>query len=198
METQTTSFMSKVKSWHIVVAIGVLVLLYVWSTYNSLVTKSLAVNGAWAEVENQFQRRFDLIPNLVNAVSGISNQEQEIFLGIAEARKGYSGASTVEEKVAASQKVESALGRLLAVVESYPNLRSAETVDSLMTELTGTENRVTVGRQRYNDAVGSYNNITVRFPSKVVASMFGFEPKSFFEAEKGADKPVAVPKKFTE
>ncbi len=180
------------------VAIGIVVLLVVivgasfWGTYNSLVTKSQAIDAQWAQVETQYQRRFDLIPNLVNSVKGYMTQEQTIFGQIADARTRYSGAQTPDQKAAAGSEVETALGRLLVIMENYPTLRSVETVTTLMDELAGTENRINVERQRYNTAVQDYNTTIKRFPTNLVASMFGFESRQYFQADTGASTAPKV------
>lgn len=151
-------------------------------TYNNLVTKTQNVDGQWAQVETQYQRRFDLIPNLVNSVKGIFEQEQDVFLAIAEARTKYVGAKGVNEKAQAATEVESALGRLLVIVENYPQLQSNTAVLGLMDELAGTENRVSVERKRFNDLVRNYNTTIKRFPTNLIANMFNFEARAFFEA----------------
>jgi LemA protein len=160
--------------------------------YNSLVTKTQAVENQWAQVETQYQRRFDLIPNLVGSVEGIMKQEQEVFGLIAEARTRYSGAQTVNEKAAAASEVESALGRLLVILENYPELKSSENVSALMDELAGTENRVSVERRRYNDLVRDYNTTIKKFPANLIAGSFGFTEKSYFEAVEGAEQAPEV------
>lgn len=180
------------KSWIIVLAVVVLGGLYVWSSYNGLVSGGVAIDGQWAQVETQYQRRFDLIPNLVNSVKGILKQEQTIFTALADARTRYAGAATVDEKARAASGVESAFGRLLAVMENYPQLRSAENINTLMSQLEGTENRVAVERKRFNDAVQSYNLKTKRFPSAVVARLFGFGGRAYFEAAAGAENAPSV------
>lgn len=165
---------------------------YVLSTYNSLQVKSQAIDGQWAQVETQYQRRFDLIPNLVNSVQGLFTQEQEVFGRIAEARTRYAGAVTVDEKAAAATQVESALARLLVIVENYPNLKSDQTVIGLMDELSGTENRVSVERRRFNELVLSYNTTIKLVPGSFVAGLFGFQPRAYFEAAQGAEKAPEV------
>jgi len=171
------------------VIVGVLVLLVLWGvgTYNRLVSANQAVDGAWAQVETQYQRRFDVIPNLTESVKGMFEQEQEVFGQLADARSRYAGAASSDEKAAAAGQVESALSRLLVVVERYPELRSSETVKGLMDELAGTENRVSVERKRYNDQVRSFNTMIARFPSNVFARMFGFESRKYFTSTEGAD-----------
>lgn len=180
------------KTLLIIGAIVVVVLLYGWTTYNGLVSTSIGVDNQWAQVETQYQRRFDLIPNLVESVKGIMKQEQAIFSEIAEARTRYSGATTVDEKVRATGQVESALGRLLVITENYPQLKSADTVQTLMSQLEGTENRVSVERKRFNDGVASYNLLTKRFPSSIVASLFGFGSRDYFDAVAGSENAPAV------
>lgn len=178
----------------LVMVIGILLLIGLWfmGSYNSFVSTNESVDAAWAQVETQYQRRFDLIPNLVNSVQGAMKQETAIFIGIADARKGYTGARTVNEKVAASVQMESALSRLLVVMENYPQLRSIEAVLKLQDELSGTENRIGVERGRYNDIVRKYNVKVKSFPGNLFASLFGFEPRVMFEAEKEAAKAPVV------
>lgn len=162
------------------------------STYNSLIAKTQNIDGQWAQVETQYQRRFDLIPNLVNSVKGIFTQEQEVFGKIAEARQNYAGAKTVDEKAAAATQVESALGRLLVIVENYPQLQSNTAVLGLMDELSGTENRVSVERKRFNDIVKDYNTTIKRFPTNLIANMFNFDARAFFEAVEQAETAPKV------
>ncbi len=161
-------------------------------TYNSIVELEQGVDAQWANVESKYQRRFDLIPNLVATVKGVTKQEFEVFSAIAEARTRYSGAASVDEKAAAASQVESALSRLLVIVENYPELRSSESFLALMAELSGTENRISVERDRFNNAVREYNVKIKQFPSNVVASMFNFKEKQFFEAVKGAETAPQV------
>ena len=163
-----------------------------FDAYNKLVTKSTAVDGQWAQVETQYQRRFDLIPNLVASTKGFLEQEQEVFGAIAEARTRYNDARTVEEKVESANQVESALGRLLVIVENYPNLKSNETVAKLMDELSGTENRISVERRRFNELVQGYNLTIKRIPTNILAGIFGFRERPYFEAVGGAETPPKV------
>jgi LemA protein len=158
-----------------------------WGNYNSLVTKSQAIDAQWAQVETQYQRRFDLIPNLVNSVKDIMAQEQTVFEQIAQARSKYAGAVTTDEKAAAGGEVETALGRLLVIMENYPQLRSIEAVTQLMDELAGTENRISVERSRYNDKVLEYNTTIKKFPTNLLASMFNFNERQYFKAASGAE-----------
>ena len=180
------------KSLLITIAIVVVIALYLSNTYNSLITKTQNVDGQWAQVETQYQRRFDLIPGLVNSVKGIFEQEQEVFGAIAEARTRYSGATTTNDKAQAATQVESALGRLLVIMENYPQLQSNTAVLGLMDELAGTENRVSVERKRFNDVVRNYNTTVKRFPTNLVANMFNFDARAFFEAVEAAEKAPEV------
>lgn len=176
----------------LVIVIIVIILGYAGSTYNSLVSSNESIDNQWAQVESQYQRRLDLIPNLVNSVKGAMVQEQKVFGDIADARTKYSGAKTVDEKISAASQIESSLGRLLVVMENYPTLLSMNTVQNLMSQLEGTENRVSVERMRFNDAVRPYNVKVKRFPSSILAAIFGFDARPYFEAAEGADKAPTV------
>ncbi len=178
--------------WLILPIVVAIIGVSLFSLYNSLVGKSQAVEAQWAQVETQYQRRFDLIPNLVNSVKGFMAQEKAVFDALAEARTRYAGAKTVDEKAAAAGEVEVALGRLLVVVENYPELRSSALVSQLMDELAGTENRISVERRRYNDLVRSYNTAIKSFPTNLLAGMFGFSEKSYFQSVSGADQAPKV------
>lgn len=178
--------------WVGVVVVIVLILGYGWSTYNNLVTTNENVDNQWAQVETQYQRRVDLIPNLVNSVKGVMAQEQEVFGAIADARTRYAGAITVNDKAIAASQVESAFGRLLAVMENYPQLKSAENVQTLQAQIEGTENRVSVERKRFNDMVRDFDLMVKRFPSSVIASIFGFTEKAYFESAPGAENAPVV------
>ncbi len=181
----------------VLVVLAILIGLYLRSTYNGFVTQSEAIEGQWAQVETQYQRRFDLIPNLVEATKGIFEQEKTIFTAIAEARTRYAGtisspAATPDDRAAAATRVESALARLLVVVENYPDIRSQQNVTQLMDELAGTENRVAVERGRYNDLVRVYNTAVRRFPANVFAGMFGFNQHTYFQPTADADQTPKV------
>lgn len=177
-----------------IIVIGVLVVLGIFfaSVYNSLISQSQNVDNQWAQVETQYQRRFDLIPNLVRATEAVLKQEQKVFGDLAKARAQYAGAQTAEQKAQAASQVESALGRLLVIVENYPQLRSNETVQSLMDELSGTENRISVERKRYNDVVRDYNVYVSRFPTNIAASMFGYRARTYFQAADNAERAPEV------
>ncbi len=165
--------------------------LFMGSIYNGLVKSNEGVDAQWAQVESQYQRRFDLIPNLVSSVQGVMKQEQTIFTAIAEARTRYGNAKTSDEKAAAASSLEGSLSRLLVVMENYPQLRSVEAVQSLMVELAGTENRISVERMRYNETVRDYNVKVKTFPASALAGMFGFHARTMFDAVPGAE---VVPK----
>lgn len=181
-----------------VVAVIAVVGLWLSSSYNGFVSGEETVKTAWSQVETQYQRRFDLIPNLVESVKGVLTQEQDVFGKIADARTRYAGsASGSNEKVTAANDLESSLGRLLVVMENYPQLRSSETVQSLMTQLEGTENRISVARERFNESVEGFNVSVRRFPGKMIAALFGFEERARFEAVKGAEVAPKVDLKLT-
>lgn len=179
------------KIW-IALAVVVVLIIYGFSTYNRLISTNEAVDGQWAQVETQYQRRFDLIPQLVNSVKGILKQENAVFGEIADARTRYSGASGSNDKAKAASQMEGALGRLLVIVENYPQLKSSENVSVLMAQLEGTENRVSVERSRFNDSVKAYNLSVKRFPSSIIASMGNFAERSYFEAASGTEKAPEV------
>lgn len=168
-----------------IAAIGVM------GIYNSIVTKHETITAKWAQVDNQLQRRSDLIPNLVNSVKGYAAHEKTVFEEVTRARSQWANASTVDDKVKAASSMDSALARLLVVAENYPELKADQTFLRLMDELSGTENRIAVERMRYNEAVRDYN-VTVRmFPGNIVAGIFGYKPATeYFKAE---DKSRAVP-----
>ncbi len=179
---------SKQKKLLIIAVIVVLVILipysYLKGTYNSLVTMDEGVKAAWAQVENQLQRRYDLIPNLVETVKGYAAHEKEVFLKVTEARAKVGGATTVSDKIAANNGLSAALSRLLLVVERYPDLKANTNFIRLQDELAGTENRISVERRRYNETVKIYNIKIRRFPTNLLAGMFGFEKATFFEVPK--------------
>ena len=186
--------MSKGMMWLIGIIVVALILIGgVVSSYNSLVSKDVAVKAAWSQVENQYQRRLDLIPNLVESVKGYKIHEAEVFTHIADARAKLAGAQTVSQKVDAANGLEGALSKLLMVVENYPNLKADANFRQLMDSLEGTENRVAVERMRYNETVQDYNVSVRRFPTMLIAGMFGFDrEKTLFEAAKGANEAPKV------
>ena len=169
----------------IVVAIIALVVLipalYLNGTRNTLVAMDEGVKGAWAQVENQLQRRYDLIPNYVETVKGYAKHEEGVLLKVTEARSRVAGAGSINEKIAANNELTSALSRLLVVVERYPDLKANANFIRLQDELAGTENRIAVERRRFNEMVRAYNTKIRSFPTNLIAGMFGFEKAAFFE-----------------
>src|SRR3990167_3104821 len=182
MENQ--NFLERHKTAVIVIGIIVVVLLWGVSSYNSFVRGGEQIRAQWAQVENQYQRRFDLIPNIVSTVKGVAKQEQTIFGDIAEARTRYAGATTANAKAAAATQVESALGRLLVIVENYPVLQSSQAYRDLIVSLEGTENRITVERQKYNELVRVFDTNIKKFPTSLVASIFGVTERAYFDVPK--------------
>src|SRR3989344_207152 len=170
----------------------VLPILWLWGTYNDLITKDQKVEAQWANVESQYQRRADLIPNLVSSVQGYLRYERELLTQITELRSRWQSATTQEDKIQYGTALDSAIGRLLVVVENYPQLKGDTTVTQLMDELAGTENRIAVERQRYNDAVREYNTAIRKFPANIVASSFNFDKKLYFSADQGAEEVPEV------
>jgi LemA protein len=163
------------------IAIAMVTLTLSGCSYNKFSTQEEAINAQWAEVQNQLQRRNDLIPNLVNTVKGYAAHESGVFKDIADARSRLLAAKSPEETIQAANQQSSALGRLLAVVESYPQLKADAQFNRLMDDLTGTENRLSVARMRYNEAVQAYNTQRRRFPSNVTAKVFGFKEHPYWE-----------------
>jgi len=178
--------------------ISVIVLLLIitsaWfiGTRNKLVTLEENINAAWSEIDNQLQRRNDLIPNLVATVKGYAKHEREVFTQIAEARAKLAGAKTVAEKAQGYNELQSALSRLLVIVERYPELKADQNFIRLQDELAGTENRIAVARKRYNDSVRIFNTKIRRFPTSIVANMMGLTKKEYFQIEETARKAPKV------
>ncbi len=185
METQTQpSFFKKNKTWIIVLAVVIVLAWWGVSKYNLFVRDGEAINAQWAQVENQYQRRFDLIPNIVNTVKGVAKQEQEVFTAIADARTKYSGAVTPDQKAQAASQVEGALGRLLVIAEAYPTLQSSQAYRDLIVSLEGTENRISVERMKYNGLVLTFDTNVKTFPTSLVAKIFGIEARAYFNVPK--------------
>jgi len=184
--------MKKTWVWLIIGVVALFLIGYIWNSYNRFVTANEAVDNQWSQVETQYQRRFDLIPSLVNSVKGVMKQEQKVFGDLAEARTRYSGAVTTDQKAQAATQVEGALGRLLLIMENYPTLKSYDNVQTLMAQLEGTENRVSVERKRFNDRVREFNVMIKRFPANILARMFGFGEKTYFKAQVGSQNAPAV------
>ena len=179
----------------LLIFLGVVLIAILWtvSAYNRLVTASESVPAAWSQVETVLQRRYDLIPNLVNTVKGYAKHEKELLTEVTKLRSQWGAAKSRSEKVAAANGMESALGRLMVVVERYPQLRANQNFLRLQDELAGTENRISVERMRYNATVRAYNVVVRRFPTNVLAGMFGFEKSdSYFESEEPAKQAPKV------
>ncbi|MDO8535752.1 MAG: LemA family protein [Candidatus Omnitrophota bacterium] len=165
----------------LIVAVGIA------STYNGIVTKHETITAKWAQVENQLQRRSDLIPNLVNTVKGYAAHEKTVLEDVTNARSKWTNAATMDDKVKAASQMDSAISRLLLVVENYPQLKADQTFLQLMDELSGTENRIAVERMRYNESVKDYNITVRRFPANFIANMFGYKVATeYFKAEEKA------------
>lgn len=189
------------KTWIIVIAVIAVIAIYFISTYNSMVAQEEAVSTAWSNVENQYQRRSDLIPNLVNTVKGYAAHEKETFDAVVSARaKATQTTVSIDdltpEKMQAYQRAQgevgSALSRLLAVTENYPELKANENFKELQAQLEGTENRISVERRKFNETARGYNTAIRKFPRNIVAGMFGFEKHPYFEAEEGSEKAPEV------
>ena len=189
---ENKNFFQRNWGWILVVLIVLLVGGWVMGAYNSFVSQSQQITGQWAQVENQFQRRFDLIPNLEASVKGSFSQEKTIFGEIADARTKYAGAKTIDQKAEAAGQVESALGRLLVITENYPQLASLQNVKDLMIELEGTENRIAVERMKYNEIIKNYNTNVAVFPTSILARMFGFSSHQYFNAPEEAQNAPKV------
>ena len=155
-------------------------------SYNRFVSEEEAVRAQWAQVENQLQRRNDLIPNLVETTKGFAQQERDVFQAIADSRAKLAGAQTTGQKIEAANEQSAALARLLVVVENYPTLRSSETFARLMDELSGTENRIAVERMRYNERVQQYNTSRRQFPGNITATIFGFDEYPLYQVPESA------------
>jgi LemA protein len=179
----------------LMMAVGLVLLLTLVGggcSYNRFVTEEEAVKAQWAQVENQLNRRNDLIPNLVETTKGFAQQERDVFEAIANSRARLAGATTPADKMQAANEQTSALARLLVVVENYPQLRSSETFARLMDELSGTENRIATERMRYNERVQQYNTSRRRFPANVTNAIFRFQDYPLFEAPAGAREAPRV------
>jgi LemA protein len=176
----------------IVVAIIIIFGLMFMSSYNSFVNLEENVNQSHAQIENQLQRRLDLIPNLVNTVKGYAAHEKEVITAISDARARLAGAKTPEEEATANNQLSGALSRLLVVVENYPNLKADRQFTQLMDELAGTENRIAVARKDYNEQVAEFNKKVKRFPGSIIAGIGGFDEKEYFKADPQAQEAPKV------
>lgn len=180
------------KGWKIaLVVIAVLLLWFVFG-YNKLIRLDQSVVEKWANVETQYQRRFDLVPNLVSTVKAYAAHEEQLFTEVTKLRTQWQQAVSIDERVAAAQQLDFGLGRLIAVSENYPQLRASENFLSLQDELAGTENRVATERTRYNEAVRNYNTAVKRIPTNLIASIAGFDEKRSFEAQQGSAQAPKV------
>ncbi len=192
------------KGWIVVIAIiAIIVIIVMWATgiYNTLVSKEETVNQQWANVENVYQRRSDLIPNLVNTVKGVANFEQSTLTAVIEARAKATSVqinpknldqASLQQFQAAQDNLGSALGRLMVVVERYPELKATQNFSELQAQLEGTENRIAVERMKFNEVAQDFNAYMRRFPANMFAGLFGFQKKAYFEATQGAEKAPAV------
>ena len=189
------------KSTVIILVVAIVLAIYGVTIYNTLATASQEVESAWANVETQYQRRSDLIPNLVNTVKGYAAHESQTLEGVVAARAKATavtidGANMTAEQfaqfTAAQGEVTSALGRLIAVAENYPELKANQNFIELQSQLEGTENRIAVERQRYNEVVKAFNKRVVTFPNNIFASLFGFSKRDFFASQQGADVAPVV------
>ena len=188
------------RKYAIWIVLGLLVL-WTISSYNSLISSRENVNTAWSNVENQYQRRSDLIPNLVNTVKGVANFEQSTLVAVPQARADATGIKVdannlTTEKMQQFQEAQGqltgALSRLLVTVEKYPDLKATENFSALQSQLEGTENRINEERRKYNDAAKEYNVGRSRFPAVIIANLAGFKDRPYFEADKGAEKVPEV------
>jgi len=192
------------KNWIIIGIIVLFVIIIIsWSTgtYNGLVSREEGVNSQWSQVENVYQRRADLIPNLVNTVKGYANFEKSTLTAVIEARSKATAvninpknldAASLQKFQSAQDGLSSALGRLMVVVERYPELKANQNFLELQAQLEGTENRITVERQKFNESAQDYNTYIRKFPKNIFAGMFGFQKKAYFEAQQGAEKAPQV------
>ncbi len=187
----------------ILVVVGIVLIAFLWgkNTYNSLVNSEEKVTGAWSQVENVYQRRADLIPNLVNTVKGYADFEQKTLTQVIEARSKATGVNvnaenldeaSIQQFQQAQQGLSSALSRLMVVVERYPDLKANQNFMDLQSQLEGTENRITVERRNFNETAQNYNAQIRRFPSNIFAGLFGFERKAYFKADEGAEQAPEV------
>jgi LemA protein len=176
----------------VAIGIGIILVIVLIASYNGLVDKETEVDRSFADLDAQLQRRNDLIPNLVGAVRGVLGQEQAVFGELARARAAYSGATSDDQRVSAANDISAGLGRLLAIVEAYPQLRSSENVRDLQIQLEGTENRIAQARRDYNATTTDYNRSIRRFPRSLMAGVFGFDKRTLFRATAGATTPPTV------
>lgn len=179
--------------WISIAAVVAVIVIFAVSTYNGLAKRSQDVDAQWSQVDTVLQRRYDLVPNLVSSVKGSMKQEKDVFGDIAKARQNYNKADSTEEKATANNELDQSVGTLINVIrEDYPELKSNENVATLMTQLEGSENRISTERHRYNEKVGDYNKSLVTFPRNIFAGMFGFHAKDYFKADDNAKSAPKV------
>ncbi len=171
----------------VIIIIAIVLVAYVVDSRNKMVTKEIETENAWGQVQNVYQRRLDLVPNLAESTKAYMQLEKDIFEMIAEARAGIQNAGTPAELESASEEISSIIGDIRVVVEDTPELKASETVRDLMVQLEGTENRIATERGRFNETIRDYNTYIKLFPRNIIAGWFGFEAKEFFEAQEGAE-----------
>ncbi len=169
--------------WIAIVAVIVLIILWVIAAYNGLIRKKMKVENAWSQIDVQLQRRFDLIPNLVDTVKGYMAHEEGVLTKVTELRTAWAGASSVKEKAELDSELSGALKTIMAVSENYPDLKASQNFSELQEELRNTENKISYSRQFYNDSVTMYNTALSLFPTNIIASMFGFKSQTLFEVD---------------
>lgn len=193
--------MFKNKTVWIIIAVVAVLFFWMQGVYNNMVTRGEEVNAAWSQVENQYQRRMDLIPNLVNTVKGYASHERETLEGVVQARAEATQtridpsnltAESLQAFQSAQGELSSALSRLMVVLERYPDLKANQNFQELQAQLEGTENRIATERKRFNEVARSYNVYIRKFPNNILSGVFGFEAKAYFAAEAGAEKAPTV------
>lgn len=180
------------KPWFIAAVVLAVLAIWIVFTYNGLVGLDQSVSAQWAQVESQYQRRYDLIPNLVKSVEEYKEFESGLLTEIVSLRTQWASATAIDEKMAVGSAWDSAMSRLLAVYENYPDLHTITAISNIMDQLEGTENRIATERMRYNEAVQSYNTAIKLFPTNMFASSFGFAQRPYFESTTGADQAPVV------
>ncbi len=176
----------------ITIVVLLLLILSIIGMYNNLVSLKMRVKNAWAQIDTQLKRRFDLIPNLVETVKGYAAHEQGTLEKVIAARNSYATASTIEDKAAANNELSKTLKSIFALSESYPDLKANTNFMALQTELTGTEDKIAYSRQFYNDTVQMYNTAIMKFPANIIAGMFGYKEEPFFQIDEAQKEPVKV------
>ena len=169
--------------WIAILVIVVLIILWVIAAYNGLVRKKLKVENSWSQIDVQLQRRFDLVPNLVNTVKGYMQYEEDVLTKVTELRTAWSGAKTNGEKIELDNQLSGALKTIMAVSENYPDLKASEQFTQLQEELRNTENKISYSRQFYNDSATIYNTALMTFPTNIIGNMFGFKPQTLYTVE---------------